>query len=169
MPLPLTPVTQVSVPSGIRTSICFRLCSAAPLTVSQPVGFRRFFGVSLKRMYGPELWAAKRLGWIREHDGEYELNVDLPGFKKDQIQLHLENGYLTITAAKSLDEDSKDKNGRIVHQERYTGSMTRSYYVGEHVTEEDVKARFEDGVLTLCFPKQEPRKLPESRTIQIEG
>ena len=106
---------------------------------------------------------------LKEHDDGYELSVDLPGFKKDQIQLHLQNGYLTISAAKGLEEEGKDKNGRLLHQERYTGSMTRSYYVGEHVTEEDVKARFEDGVLTLCFPKHDPNKLPEHRTIQIEG
>ena len=106
---------------------------------------------------------------LREHDDGYELAIDLPGFKKDQISLTLNNGYLTITAQKGLEQDGKDDKGRIVHQERYTGTMSRSYYLGEHVTEEDVKARFEDGVLTLHFPKQEARKLPERRVIQIEG
>ena len=105
---------------------------------------------------------------LKEHDGEYELNVDLPGFKKDQIKLQLRSGYLTISVAKGLDEQQEDKQGRIVHQERYTGSMTRSYYIGEHVREEDVKARFEDGVLTLRFPKEAPQKLPEERYISIE-
>ena len=104
---------------------------------------------------------------LKEHEGGYELNVDLPGFKKEQIELHLQKGYLTITATKGLEEDGKDKKGRIVHQERYTGSMSRSFYLGEHVREEDVTAKFENGVLTLEFPKDEPKKLPERRTIQI--
>ena len=106
---------------------------------------------------------------LKEHEDGYELAVDLPGFKKDQIDLQLQNGYLTITASKKLEEDGKDKKGRIVHQERYSGSMTRSFYIGENVKEEDVKARFEDGVLTLDFPKEKPMNLPERRTIQIEG
>ena len=105
---------------------------------------------------------------LKEHDDSFELAVDLPGFKKDQIELQLQNGYLTITAAKGVEEEEKDKKGRLVHQERYTGSMQRSYYVGESLTEEDVKARFEDGVLTLRFPKEAPQKLPEERYISIE-
>ena len=106
---------------------------------------------------------------LREHEDGYELVIDLPGFKKEQITLTLQNGYLTITAQKGLEENGKDEKGKLVHQERYTGTMSRSYYLGEHLTEEDVKAKFEDGVLTLCFPKQEAKKLPERRTIQIEG
>ena len=78
---------------------------------------------------------------LKEHDEGYELKVDLPGFKKDQIDLQLQNGYLTITASKGLDEEGKDKKGRIVHQERYEGSMTRSFYIGENVKEEDVLSR----------------------------
>ena len=106
---------------------------------------------------------------LKEHDDGYELKMDLPGFKKDQISLQLQHGYLTISAAKGLEEEGKDKKGKIVHQERYTGSMTRSFYIGENITEEDVKAKFEDGVLTLDFPKEKPAALPESKTIQIEG
>ena len=106
---------------------------------------------------------------LKEHDGGYELLVDLPGFKKDQIELQLQNGYLTISASKSLEEDGKNKHGKLVHQERYSGSMTRSFYIGENVREEDVKAKFEDGVLTLDFPKEKPMALPERKTIQIEG
>ena len=106
---------------------------------------------------------------LKENDDGYELKMDLPGFKKDQISLQLQHGYLTITAAKGLEEEGKDKKGKIVHQERYTGSMTRSFYIGENITEEDVKAKFEDGVLTLDFPKEKPAALPESKTIQIEG
>ena len=106
---------------------------------------------------------------LKEHEDGYELSVDLPGLKKEQIELQLQNGYLTITASKGLEEENKDKKGRLVHQERYTGSMTRSFYIGEHLTEEDVKAKFENGVLTLDFPKEQSIKLPERRTIQIEG
>ncbi len=106
---------------------------------------------------------------LKEHENGFELKVDLPGFKKDQITLELQNGYLTISAAKGLEEEGKDKKGRIVHQERYTGSMTRSFYIGENVREEDVKAVFEDGVLTLDFPKETPVNLPEKKTIQIQG
>ena len=105
---------------------------------------------------------------LKEHDEGYELSVDLPGFKKDQIELQLQNGYLTISATKGVEADGKDKKGKIVHQERYTGSMTRSFYIGENVSEEDVKAKFEDGVLTLDFPKEKPMSLPEKKTIQIQ-
>ena len=105
---------------------------------------------------------------LKEHDDGYELLVDLPGFKKDQIDLQLQNGYLTVSAAKGVEADDKDKKGRIVHQERYTGSMTRSFYIGENVREEDVKASFEDGVLRLDFPKEKPMSLPEKKKIQIQ-
>ena len=106
---------------------------------------------------------------VHEHEDHYEVDIDLPGFKKEDITLELQNGYLTITASKGLEEEGKDKKGKIVHQERYSGSMTRSFYIGENVNEEDVKAKFEDGVLTLDFPKEKPVALPEHKTIQIEG
>ena len=106
---------------------------------------------------------------LKEHDDGYELAIDLPGFKKEQIDLQLQNGYLTISATKGLEEESKNRKGKIVHQERYSGSMTRSFYIGEEVKEEDVKAKFENGVLTLDFPKEKTIKLPEKKTIQIEG
>jgi len=106
---------------------------------------------------------------LKETDTGYELAVDLPGFKKDQIGLQLENGYLTVSASKSLEEDQKDEGGRIVHQERYSGSMQRSFYIGDTLTEEDIKAKFEDGVLKLDFPKAEAKKMPERKTIMIEG
>ena len=106
---------------------------------------------------------------LKEQDDGYELAIDLPGFKKEQIDLQLQNGYLTISATKGLEEESKNRKGKIVHQERYSGSMTRSFYIGEEVKEEDVKAKFENGVLTLDFPKEKTIKLPEKKTIQIEG
>ncbi|MCR5665004.1 MAG: Hsp20/alpha crystallin family protein [Oscillospiraceae bacterium] len=121
-----------------------------------------------RRLYGKNAGRVMKTD-LKEHDKGYELKIDLPGFKKDQIELQLHNGTLTVTASKGVEEDEKDKKGRIVHQERFSGSMSRSFYIGEHVGEEDVKAKFEDGVLTLDFPKEEPKKLPERRTIQIEG
>ena len=130
--------------------------------------FRGFESDVDHKLYGKHAARMMRTD-LKEHDDGYELSVDLPGFKKDQIDLKLQNGYLTITASKGHEEDSKDKKGRIVHQERYSGSMSRSFYIGDQLTEEDVKAKFEDGVLTLDFPKEEPRKLPERKSIQIQG
>lgn len=129
--------------------------------------FRDFGSDVDKKLYGRHAAQVMKTD-LKEDENGYELSVDLPGFKKDQIQLHLENGYLTIQAAKGLEQDEKDKNGRIVHQERYSGSMQRSYYIGESLTEEDVKAKFEDGVLTLTFPKEEQKKLSQRRVIQIQ-
>ena len=129
----------------------------------------RGFGTDVeKKLYGKNAARVMKTD-LKEHEDGYELSVDLPGFKKDQIQLQLSNGYLTVSAAKGIEEEDKDKKGRLVHQERFSGSMSRSYYVGENLEEEDIKARFENGVLTLDFPKVEQKKLPERKTIQIEG
>ena len=129
----------------------------------------RGFGTDVeKKLYGKNAARVMKTD-LKEHEDGYELSVDLPGFKKDQIQLQLSNGYLTVSAAKGVEEEGKDQKGRVVHQERYSGSMSRSYYVGENLEEEDIKAKFENGVLTLDFPKAEQKKLPERKTIQIEG
>ena len=106
---------------------------------------------------------------IREHDTGYELDVDLPGFKKDEINIELENGYLTISAAKGLDKDEQDKKGKYIRKERYAGAMQRSLYVGDAVTEEDVKAKFEDGILKLSIPKKDAKEVETKKTIAIEG
>ena len=107
---------------------------------------------------------------IRETDGSYELDVDLPGFKKDEIKASLENGYLTISAAKGLDKDEKDKEGKYIRQERYAGAMSRSFYVGKDVTQEDIKAKYEDGILKLTIPKKEKKPVVEQDNhIAIEG
>ena len=108
---------------------------------------------------------------VQEHDDHYEVDVDLPGFKKDELSLELRNGYLIISAAKGLDKDEKDKKtGKLIRQERYAGSMSRSFYVGEDVTEEDIKAKLENGVLSLQIPKKEAKpQLPEKKYIAIEG
>ena len=104
---------------------------------------------------------------VREKDGNYEVFVDLPGFKKEDVTLNLENGYLTITAEKGLEKD-EDEKGSYVRKERWSGSCSRSFYLGDGVRAEDIKAKMEDGILTLTFPK-EVKKLPEKKTILIEG
>ena len=106
---------------------------------------------------------------IREHDEGYELDVDLPGFKKDEISVELDDGYLTISAAKGLDKDEQDKKGKYIRRERYAGAMQRSFYVGDAVTEEDVKAKFEDGILRLSIPKKDAKAVEAKKTIAIEG
>ena len=105
---------------------------------------------------------------VHENENDYEMDMDLPGFKKDQINIKLEDGYLTISAAKGHDEEKK-RHGKVIRQERYSGAMQRSFYVGDAVNKEDVKAKFEDGVLKLTIPKRELQALPENNTINIEG
>lgn len=126
------------------------------------------FGDVDKKLYGKHAAQVMKTD-VHEHEDKYEVDIDLPGFKKDEITLNLENGYLTVAAAKGLDKDEKDKAGKLIRQERYAGSMQRNFYVGENVTEEDVKAKFEDGVLKLTVPKKEAPKVPEKKTIMIEG
>ena len=101
---------------------------------------------------------------IREHDEGYEVDIDLPGFKKDEVKAELNNGYLTVSAAKGLDEDKEDKKtGKYIRRERYAGACQRSYYVGEDITEEDIKASFEHGILTLFVPKKEAKPAVEEK------
>ena len=103
---------------------------------------------------------------VKETDTGYVVDVDLPGFKKEEIHLDLQNGYLTISTEKNL-ENKEEKQGKLLRQERYTGTMQRSFYVGENLTEEDVQAKYEDGVLTVTLPKKEARKVPEKKQILI--
>lgn len=105
---------------------------------------------------------------IRETDTNYELAIDLPGFKKDEIHIELKNGYLTISAAKGVDKDQQDKAGKYIRQERYTGACSRSFFVGEAVKPEEVSAKYEDGILKLSVPKAGEKALPKTTTIAIE-
>lgn len=105
---------------------------------------------------------------VRETEGSYELDVDLPGFKKEEVNVELNNGYLTIEAAKSLDKDDTDKQGRYIRQERYAGSMSRSFYVSEGLEPKDIRAKFENGILQLSIPKSAPKQLPKTTAIAIE-
>ena len=106
---------------------------------------------------------------VKETDTGYEVDIDLPGFKKDEINAQLDNGYLTISASKGLDKDEKDKKGKYIRKERYAGAMSRSFYVGENVTQEDIKAKYEDGILRLSVPKKEAKAVEDKKYIAIEG
>ena len=106
---------------------------------------------------------------IKETDGAYELEMDLPGFSKDEVKASLENGYLTISAAKGLDQDEQEKKtGKYIRRERYAGACERTFYVGEDVTQEDIKGEFKHGILKLTIPKK-AAQVPEKKYIAIEG
>ncbi|MBR2841708.1 MAG: Hsp20/alpha crystallin family protein [Lachnospiraceae bacterium] len=121
-----------------------------------------------KKLYGKNAAHIMKTD-VHEHDEGFELDIDLPGFKKEEIQIDLENGYLTISAAKGLESDEKNQKGKLIRKERYSGSMQRSFFVGKVLKEEDIKAKFEDGVLKLSVPKKEAEKVPEKKRIMIEG
>ena len=106
---------------------------------------------------------------VRELDNGYEIIVDLPGFKKDEIEVQLDNGYLNISAAKGLDKDESDKKGKYIRKERYAGAMSRSFYVGDHITEDDIHAKFENGILQLDVPKKESKAVETKKRVAIEG
>jgi HSP20 family molecular chaperone IbpA len=107
---------------------------------------------------------------IKETENSFELDIDLPGYKKEDVSAELKDGYMTITAQMNHTEDQKDEEGNYIRRERYNGSCSRSFYVGEDITEEDIKARFEDGILKICVPKKEAKEeVPEKKFIAIEG
>ena len=106
---------------------------------------------------------------VRENGDNYELAIDLPGFDKDEIQVDLKDGTLTVSASKGLDKDEQDKDGRYIRRERYAGSCSRSFYVGENLTQEDIKAKYENGILRLSVPKKEAKPVETKKTIAIEG
>ena len=106
---------------------------------------------------------------VKETEKGYEVDMDLPGFKKDEISIELENGYLTVSAAKGLDKDEEDKKGKYIRKERYAGAMQRSFYVGENLTDEDIKAKYENGILRLSVPKKPAKAVEAKKTIAIEG
>ena len=120
-----------------------------------------------KKLYGRHAHNVMKTD-IKENDDGYELIVDLPGFKKDEVTLELKDGCLTIQAVKGLDKDTSDKKGKYIRQERYAGACSRSFYVGEAVEPEDVSAKFEDGILTVSVPKNAKKQLPKSSSISIQ-
>ena len=130
--------------------------------------FFRGFGSADRALYGKHAQHMMKTD-VRETEEGYEVDVDLPGFKKDEIRLELDKGYLIISAEKSLEKDGKDKKCKMLRQERYAGVMQRSFFVGESIKEEDVKATYDSGVLHLLIPKKEAPQAPEKKTILIEG
>ena len=106
---------------------------------------------------------------VRETEDGYELDIDLPGFKKDEVTAQLDNGYLTIQASKGLDKEQKDKKGKYIRKERYAGALSRTFYLGEEIREEEIKAKFENGILSVSIPKEEEKKVEGPKHISIEG
>ena len=107
---------------------------------------------------------------VQETEGEFIVDIDLPGFSKDEIKMQLTNGTLTVNASRSMDRDEKSGNGSYLRRERYSGSMSRSFYVGNHVAEEDIHPKYENGILTFHIPKEQPEAVEEKEHyIAIEG
>lgn len=133
-----------------------------------------FYGKDLERaekaLYGHRAGEIMKAD-IKETAGGYELDLELPGFSKDEIKASLENGYLTVSAAKGLDRDQQEKEtGRYIRRERFAGVCQRSFYVGEEFTQEDIKGEYRDGVLRLFLPKKEAKpQVEERKYIAIEG
>ncbi|MDO4962357.1 MAG: Hsp20/alpha crystallin family protein [Eubacteriales bacterium] len=107
---------------------------------------------------------------IKESDAGFDLDIELPGYDKDNVQAELKDGYMTITASTGSESEDKDPNGKFIRRERYQGSCSRSFYVGEEITKEDIKAKFENGILKISVPKKQPQpKVEEKHYIAIEG
>ena len=122
-----------------------------------------------RKIYGRRA-SREMLTDVREHEDHYDLEIDLPGFKKEDLTVELNNGYLTVTANKGHDQEEKNKEGKIIRQERYSGTLSRSFYVGEEITNEEIKAKYEGGVLTVSLPKKDQTKQIENKSqIMIEG
>lgn len=121
---------------------------------------RNFFGGLTSR-------AATMKTDIKEQDNGYELSVELPGFAKDDLSVELKDGYLTVSASKTENKDQKDEDGKYIRRERYQGSCRRSFYVGTNLTQDDVHAKFEDGVLKLTIPKKTETPEQERKAIEI--
>ena len=135
-------------------------------SLSDFFGFGRMMPQVSNELYGKHAKNLMKTD-VRELDGSYELDVDLPGFKKDEVTLELKDGVLTIQAVKGLDKDETDKKGKYIRQERYAGACSRSFYVGEDVEPEEVSAKFEDGILTISVPKAAKKQLPKQTSINI--
>ena len=137
----------------------------------EPLGLGMGQGLGLMRGNGCHGGNCMMSTDVREESDKYKLAINMPGFKKADIKVKLDDGMLTVSAENKVDEEDKDKEGKLIRRERYTGSVSRSWYVGDELKQEDIKAKFADGVLTLSLPKQEEKKeLPEEdKYISIEG
>ncbi len=133
------------------------------------VPFMKDFDNMERKLYGRRANRMMKTD-IREKDDSYEVSIDLPGFKKEEITVELNEGYITISAAKGLDKDENNKKGKLIRQERYAGAVSRSFYVGENIAKEDVEATYRHGVLTLTIPKKEEEtQIPEKNFLATEG
>ena len=129
----------------------------------------KFFTEKKDPLYGKNVSRLMKTD-VRETEKTYELDIDLPGFKKDEIQIELKDGYLTVTAtAKKAEENTSDKKEKYVQKERFHATCNRSFYVGDAITEEDVHAKYEDGILKLSVPKKEAKAVEQTKHIAIEG
>ena len=122
-----------------------------------------------RKVYGKHADQVMRTD-IKEKDNGYEVDIELPGFKKEDVKAELKDGYLTISAAKNVNNDEKKEDGKYIRKERFSGNVSRSFYVGEDMTQEDIHAKFEDGILKLTVPKKEAKKVEDKKSyITIEG
>ena len=127
----------------------------------------KFFTEKKDPLYGKNVSRLMKTD-VRETEKTYELDIDLPGFKKDEIQIELKDGYLTVSAEKGLDKDEEDKKGKYIRKERYAGALSRTFYLGEEIREEEIKAKFENGILSV-FRKRKRRRLKVRSTFPSKG
>ena len=129
--------------------------------------FDKEFNRMMRPLYGKHAQNMMKTD-VRETDNSYELDIDLPGFKKDEINVQLDNGYLSISAAKGLDKDEEKKTSKYIRRERYAGAMSRTFYVGDNLTQQDIKAKFENGILKISVPKKDVQQVAQNNHIAIE-
>ena len=129
--------------------------------------FDKEFNRMMRPLYGKHAQNMMKTD-VRETDNSYELDIDLPGFKKDEISVQLDNGYLSISASKGLDKDEEKKDGKYIRRERYAGAMNRTFYVGDNLTQQDIQAKFEDGILKISVPKKDVQQIEQNKYIAIE-
>ena len=129
--------------------------------------FDKEFNRMMRPLYGKHAQNMMKTD-VCETDNSYELDIDLPGFKKDEISVQLDNGYLSISASKGLDKDEENKNGKYIRRERYAGAMNRTFYVGDNLTQQDIQAKFEDGILKISVPKKDVQQIEQNKYIAIE-
>ena len=121
-----------------------------------------------KKLYGHRAQNLLKTDFKETKEG-YELIIDVPGFKKEEVKVALKDGYLTVSAEKGLDKDEEDKKGKYIRKERYAGALSRTFYLGEEIREEEIKAKFENGILSVSIPKEEEKKVEGPKHISIEG
>ena len=138
------------------------------MKVMNITNFEKFFGTNNSPLLASSGKSLMKMD-VKEENNNYEVEMDLPGFKKEDVKVELDNGYLTISATRGESKENSDENGNYLRRERYTGSCARSLYVGNNVKQENIKAKFENGILSLTIPKIEDKAtIPENKYIAIE-